>query len=237
MLNEATGEGGIEVEEDAERCGKEEEDEEKERRKEAREGAEQALGFARVSRGHESVHEDAGCGAGDGENPDAKFGGSMGREVVLVGISQDKSPEGRGDESVYDRFAALVIDDDLDIRETLREIIEAEGFPVKCASDGEEALALLAKGFRPGLIVLDLMMPVMSGWDFLMRLREMNGLVDVPVVVISASGLRKLPNGATVLIRKPLELDAVLSLVNEYCRSGPSSIRTVDSKTGRESYA
>jgi len=136
---------------------------------------------------------------------------------------------------VYDRCAALVIDDDQDIRETLRDIIEAEGYPVVCASNGQEALSLLTKGFRPGLIVLDLMMPVMSGWDFLMKLRQSHTLSEIPVAVISASGVRSTPSGATHLVRKPLELDAVLDLVHEYCRGAPRSFRAVEST--RESYA
>jgi CheY-like chemotaxis protein len=70
---------------------------------------------------------------------------------------------------------------------------------------------------RPGLIVLDLMMPVMSGWDFLATLRADKALSDIPVAVVTASGSRALPLGATCLLRKPIDLDTILGLVREHC--------------------
>jgi CheY-like chemotaxis protein len=124
-----------------------------------------------------------------------------------------------GRQLVEDRFAVLVVDDDLDIRESLRDVIEAEGFPVTCAANGEQALQLLAERPRPGLIVLDLMMPVMSGWEFLTVMREDKGLADIPVAVISASGSMTPPDGATCFLRKPVDLDTILELVREYCSS------------------
>ena len=116
-----------------------------------------------------------------------------------------------------DRFTVLVVDDDLDIRETLRDILEAEGFPVICAADGSEALSMLANEPRPRLIVLDLMMPVMSGWEFLAVIRDDAALAGIPVAVISASGGRTAPLGATCFLRKPIELSTLLSLVEEHC--------------------
>ena len=70
-----------------------------------------------------------------------------------------------------ERVAVLVVDDDPDIRETLRDVIEMEGFAVVTAADGREAMDRLRMGLRPSLIVLDLMMPRMSGWDLLTALR------------------------------------------------------------------
>jgi CheY-like chemotaxis protein len=118
--------------------------------------------------------------------------------------------------SVKDSFVVLVVDDDLDIRETLREVIEAEGFQVSCAANGAEAMHLLGSGMRPDLIILDLMMPVMSGWEFLAKMRGDEALASIPVAVVSASGGKTPPVGATCFFRKPIELDTILGLVREH---------------------
>jgi CheY-like chemotaxis protein len=109
----------------------------------------------------------------------------------------------------------LVVDDDPDIRDTLRDVIEAEGFTVACASNGREALALLGVGLRPALVVLDLMMPTMTGWELLAALRADRALVDLPVAVMSAAGERAAPAGATWFLRKPIDLDALLELLRD----------------------
>jgi CheY-like chemotaxis protein len=122
---------------------------------------------------------------------------------------------------VDDRFAVLVVDDDPDIRETLREVFEAEGFAVVCAAHGHAALSLLRRGVRPSLVVLDLMMPAMSGWEVLAAIRAERGLSDLPVAVISAAGVRAKPAGATLFIRKPVSLDALLDLVRDARATAP----------------
>jgi CheY-like chemotaxis protein len=116
---------------------------------------------------------------------------------------------------VNDRFAVLVVDDDPDIRETLREVIEAEGFPVATAANGRAAMESLRAGPRPALVVLDLMMPTMSGWEVLAAMRGDRALADIPVAVISASGGRTVPPGATHFMRKPIDLDALLEVVRD----------------------
>jgi CheY-like chemotaxis protein len=113
------------------------------------------------------------------------------------------------------RFAVLVVDDDPDIRETLREVIEAEGYAVETAANGRAALEALIMGLNPSLIVLDLMMPSMSGWDVLGAIRGDRALADIPVAVVSASGSRTPPPGATHFLRKPIDLDALLDLVRD----------------------
>jgi CheY-like chemotaxis protein len=115
---------------------------------------------------------------------------------------------------VDDRFPVLVVDDDPDIRETLREVIEAEGFAVVCAANGRAALEALGRGVRPSLVVLDLMMPAMSGWELLAAIRADRSLADLPVAVISAGG-RTPPPGATCFLRKPIDLDTLIDLVRD----------------------
>ena len=113
--------------------------------------------------------------------------------------------------------AVLVVEDEQDIRETLRDILEMEGYRVRCASNGKEALDALAEMPRPRLILLDLMMPVMSGYELLQALRANDDLSSIPVTVVSAVG-EKLSAGTAVL-RKPVDLETLLHAVDEGCRS------------------
>ena len=113
--------------------------------------------------------------------------------------------------------AVLVVEDEQDIRETLRDILEMEGYRVHCASNGKEALDALAEMPRPRLILLDLMMPVMSGYELLQALRANDDLSSIPVTVVSAVG-EKLTEGTSVL-RKPVDLETLLHAVDEGCRS------------------
>jgi CheY-like chemotaxis protein len=115
---------------------------------------------------------------------------------------------------VDDRSPILVVDDDPDIREALREVIAAEGFAVECAANGRSALDMLGEGLRPSLVVLDLMMPVLSGWEVLAAIRADRAFADLPVAVVSAAGGRA-PAGATCFLRKPIDLDTLIDLVRE----------------------
>jgi DNA-binding response OmpR family regulator len=81
----------------------------------------------------------------------------------------------------------LLVEDDAAIRDALRELLEAEGYVVQGAANGREALARLrGGGHRPRLILLDLMMPVMDGWEFRQAQRGDPALACIPVVVLSA---------------------------------------------------
>ena len=107
----------------------------------------------------------------------------------------------------------LVVDDDPDIRELLFTALEDEGFEVVPAGNGQEALAII-KTFRPDVIVLDLMMPVMDGWQFAAELRARDeGDEDIPIVLLSAA--RDLKTHAKALaaadiIEKPFDLAELL---------------------------
>ena len=84
----------------------------------------------------------------------------------------------------------LVVDDEPHVRELTRRTLEAEGLSVREAADGQEALDQVARQ-RPRMIILDLMMPVMDGFEFLLRLRQDPDTVDLPVVVVTAKDLTK----------------------------------------------
>ncbi|NUQ76472.1 MAG: response regulator [Polyangiaceae bacterium] len=114
----------------------------------------------------------------------------------------------------------LVVDDDPDIRETVREILEEQGYRVVDAENGREALGRLRAGSMPDLILLDLSMPVMSGPEFCSEQQKDPKLSRIPVVVVTATGspdqkVAKLPiNG---LLRKPVGLDELLGTVQRFC--------------------
>jgi CheY-like chemotaxis protein len=112
----------------------------------------------------------------------------------------------------------LIVDDDEAIRDALREALETEGYATALAAQGQEALAWLGEHPRPGLVLLDLMMPVMDGWQVIDDLRQNDQLSEVPIVVITAFG-RDL-RGATGLpiLRKPIELVDLLDTVGRHFR-------------------
>lgn len=106
----------------------------------------------------------------------------------------------------------LVVDDDASIRELLATALEDDGYEVVPARNGEDALNVCAR-WRPDVIVLDLMMPIMDGWTFAKRLRERD---HIPIVVLSASNDLERHGktvGATDVIGKPFDLDQLLPKV------------------------
>lgn len=118
----------------------------------------------------------------------------------------------------------LVVEDDEDIRADLTAILRVRGFSVTEAANGKEALARLREGERPCLIVLDLMMPVMNGWELRAAMLADAALADLPVVLVSGKG--RIPPDeertlapAAVLV-KPFELSELLELVARYCAPG-----------------
>src|SRR4051794_31643739 len=116
------------------------------------------------------------------------------------------------------QHAILVVEDDALIRESIKDAVEMEGFDVHTAVHGGDALQLLNEGLRPCVILLDLMMPVMNGWELLELLSARTQLASIPVVVLTAASENVL-KGLKVkdLIRKPLELDNLLARINAYC--------------------
>jgi CheY-like chemotaxis protein len=115
-------------------------------------------------------------------------------------------------------LSILVIDDDFAIRGTIAEILLDEGYDVRCAANGLEALAILEeRALRPTLIILDLWMPQMDGLKF-RELQSLGGSADVPVLVITAARLlpRELNGlGLTNVLRKPMDLDELLAKTRE----------------------
>jgi CheY-like chemotaxis protein len=112
--------------------------------------------------------------------------------------------------------AILVVDDDEDIRDIVALALDCMGYSVELAADGVEASARLFAGFRPLLVLLDLMMPNMDGENFLAALRQDPSTADVPVVIMS--GNRATPEKAAELhahgyLTKPFDFDELAQTV------------------------
>ena len=111
------------------------------------------------------------------------------------------------------RCDVLVVDDDIAVLDLVAELLMAEGCRVRTAVDGLEALAILAR-WRPQVVLLDIMLPIMNGLDVLDRMRDDPDLARIPVVVISASDSHLgLPLPADAVLAKPFCVDHLLERV------------------------
>lgn len=119
-----------------------------------------------------------------------------------------------------ERRSVMVVEDDSDVRETIVELLEDEGYDARGAVNGRDALEMLRADGRPGLILLDLRMPVMDGWEFRRQQRGDPFLSAIPVVVMSADGsLERKTEGmaAAAVLAKPVGLDHLLATVQRFC--------------------
>jgi CheY-like chemotaxis protein len=118
------------------------------------------------------------------------------------------------------RQTVLVIDDDREVCESLRTLLQLDGYKVKTARDGQDALEQLRGGLRPCIILLDLVMPAMDGQHFRAEQLRDPEFAHIPVVVLSghydpqqnAASL-----GAVASLRKPADIDTVLQLIEAHC--------------------
>lgn len=114
----------------------------------------------------------------------------------------------------------LIVDDTQEILELLQDILESEGFHVTASEDGAEALALLKNGLHPDLILLDIMMPNMSGYELCAQIRRES---DMPILFLSAKGkavdkVVGLEIGADDYITKPFDTEELLARVRAHLR-------------------
>lgn len=106
----------------------------------------------------------------------------------------------------------LVVEDDEDVRECLEEALVGAGLDVDTAANGREALERLDGADPPAMILLDLMMPVLDGLGFMVERAAREDLRAIPVVVLTASGVRRV-EGARAVLQKPFALDDLFALV------------------------
>ena len=116
----------------------------------------------------------------------------------------------------------LIVDDDEDVREVVRTVLENEGYRTAEAEDGREALAFVQKAeHKPALLLLDLMMPSMDGWQLRARLRSDPELAAIPIVIMTAhAGVLRAVSDVrpeTPVLPKPLNVDQLLRVVATYC--------------------
>ncbi len=119
--------------------------------------------------------------------------------------------------------SVLIVEDDDGIRDALRFSLELEDYQVFVASNGKEGLELLPKIPAPCLILLDLMMPVMSGWEFAAALEKDMVLATIPVVLVTAYADEAKTVKAKGIIKKPVDLDVLLASVKRWCALSDTS--------------
>jgi CheY-like chemotaxis protein len=129
-----------------------------------------------------------------------------------------------------DPIQVLVVDDDDDVRETLEIVLELSGFGVSSASNGQEALERLHASARPPIVLLDLRMPMMSGWEVIDVLREEGRLADVPIIICTSSPSES-PPGFDV-VPKPVDLQLLDSTIRRAAheRAGPDHAQDLPKK-------
>ena len=111
----------------------------------------------------------------------------------------------------------LVVEDNIDIQESLKATLENEGYSVFTADNGKEAIDQLSKIPTPCLILLDLMMPVMNGWEFVEEINKDLMLSSIPIVVVTAIGDQKSTPKTDGYIPKPINFDALIGTVCKHC--------------------
>jgi two-component system response regulator CpxR len=132
---------------------------------------------------------------------------------------------------MVEHFRILVVEDHNDSREMLEEFLTEEGFTVETAVNGLQALERLMRLPRPDLVLLDLMMPVMTGWDLMDRVAEKPSLWGLPVIVVSGAGsTRPLPRGIVASVPKPLDLNLLMEKISRLRMQQGSAVASAVSR-------
>ncbi len=116
------------------------------------------------------------------------------------------------------RQTVFIIEDDVDTREMIAKFLELEGYHVELASNGRQALDRFKDGADACVILLDLMMPVMDGWEFRRQQTQDKRLKAIPTIVVSAAGRDRMAQiSADAYLSKPVDMDELLSRVSQFC--------------------
>ena len=115
----------------------------------------------------------------------------------------------------------LIVEDDDELRDALCRTLEGEGFRCHSVKDAWQALALIEEdGLRPQVILMDLMMPRMNGWEFLDRRKRSEALRKIPVVVLSAADAPRLEQlTAEAVLKKPVRVEALVEALRPFLRA------------------
>jgi CheY-like chemotaxis protein len=116
--------------------------------------------------------------------------------------------------------SVMIVEDDRDTREMLGRFLELEGFDVRTAANGQLALEALQQNEEPCVIILDLMMPVMNGWQFREKQVRDPRFSRIPVVVVTAAGPREEIPAITAdgWLSKPVDFDRLLATIGPLCQ-------------------
>jgi CheY-like chemotaxis protein len=116
----------------------------------------------------------------------------------------------------------MVVDDDPSVGDVVKRVLSREGFSITCATDGREALEILQQGMLPSVLLVDLVMPMMGGWELIERLKRDHSLARIPVVVISAYprvvAPAKLHNMNLPVVGKPFRIDELLDTIRSVAK-------------------
>lgn len=113
----------------------------------------------------------------------------------------------------------LVVEDDDDIRNVVIEILESEGYPTREAANGKEALEVLSQIEKPCLVLLDMMMPIMNGREFIDAVMADAYLAPIPILIVSAIADKANTTGSVGFLKKPIDIEVVLKVVGQYCET------------------
>ena len=109
----------------------------------------------------------------------------------------------------------LIVDDEREIRESLEELFQDEGYLVSTAANGAEALTRLNEAQSPCVVILDLLMPILGGDEVYEEMQKAPRLRGIPVIIITSDPSRA-PNGLLIM-KKPMNLDRLLQTVRQVC--------------------
>jgi len=131
------------------------------------------------------------------------------RERTKLSVSEEEAAK---------RCLVAIIEDDSEFRDMLRELLEEEQYRVVALSNGAEALETLRGDTLPNVILLDVSMPVMDGFDFLRFRNDDPQLAAVPVVLVTNAKPHERPTiGVNDVVRKPIDIDEILFAIKRYC--------------------
>ena len=131
---------------------------------------------------------------------------------------RDRSSWSPSEREAAKRCVVAIIEDDAEFRGMLRELLEEEHYRVIAVSNGAEALEALSGDIVPNVILLDVSMPVMDGFDFLRHRNDDPKLASVPVVLVTNAKPHERPTvGVSDVVRKPIDIDEILFAIKRYC--------------------
>ena|SRR5688500_2440861 len=116
--------------------------------------------------------------------------------------------------------SVLVVDDDEDIRETVADVLRDAGYTVRVAADGSEALVEM-RDCAPCVVLLDLMMPRIDGWQVVEEMRRDPELAEIPVCIVSAQAALA-PATTVAVLSKPVSIEGLLRVVSAHCHCAAS---------------